>query len=84
MAQKNPRSHAALVLIVDDDEAVVQITAEILETLGTMFSLREMGLKLSNYYARIPVYLFCFSRRLRLVNPEPRLAAVWRRNWPQG
>ena len=34
MAQKNPRSHAALVLIVDDDEAVVEITAEILETLG--------------------------------------------------
>jgi len=34
MEQKNPRSHAALVLIVDDDEAVVEITAEILETLG--------------------------------------------------
>jgi CheY-like chemotaxis protein len=34
MAQKNPRSHAALVLIVDDDEAVVEITAEIFETLG--------------------------------------------------
>ena len=34
MAQKNPRSHAALILIVDDDEAVVEITAEILETLG--------------------------------------------------
>ena len=34
MAQKNPRSHAALVLVVDDDEAVVEITAEILETLG--------------------------------------------------
>jgi len=27
MVQKNPRSHAALVLIVDDDEAVVEITA---------------------------------------------------------
>jgi CheY-like chemotaxis protein len=34
MAQENPRSHAALVLIVDDDEAVVEITVEILETLG--------------------------------------------------
>ena len=34
MAQKNPRSHAALVLIADDDESVVQITAEIVETLG--------------------------------------------------
>ena len=34
MVQKNPRSHAALVLIVDDDEAVVEITAEISETLG--------------------------------------------------
>ena len=34
MAQKNPRSQAALVLIVDDDEAVVEITAEILGTLG--------------------------------------------------
>ena len=34
MAQKNPRSHAALILVVDDDEAVVEITAEILETLG--------------------------------------------------
>ena len=34
MAQKNPPSQAALVLIVDDDEAVVEITAEILETLG--------------------------------------------------
>jgi CheY-like chemotaxis protein len=34
MAQKNPRSHAALVLIVDDDEAIVEVTAEVLETLG--------------------------------------------------
>ena len=34
MAQENPRSHAALVLVVDDDDAVVEITAEILETLG--------------------------------------------------
>jgi CheY-like chemotaxis protein len=34
MAQKNPRSHAALILVVDDDQAVVEITAEILETLG--------------------------------------------------
>ena len=34
MAQKNPRSRAALVLIVDDDEAVVEVTAEVLETLG--------------------------------------------------
>lgn len=34
MAQKDRLSHAALVLIVDDDEAVVEITAEILETLG--------------------------------------------------
>ena len=34
MAQKNPGSHSTLVLIVDDDEAVVEITAEILETLG--------------------------------------------------
>jgi CheY-like chemotaxis protein len=34
MAQKNPRPHAALVLVVDDDEPVVAITAEILETLG--------------------------------------------------
>jgi hypothetical protein len=28
MAQNNPRSHAALVLIVDDDEAVVELAAE--------------------------------------------------------
>jgi CheY-like chemotaxis protein len=34
MAQENSRSQAALVLIVDDDEAVVEITAEILGTLG--------------------------------------------------
>ena len=34
MAQNNPRSHAALVLIVDDDEAVVEVAAESLETLG--------------------------------------------------
>jgi CheY-like chemotaxis protein len=34
MAQKNPRSHAALFLIVGDDEAVVEVTAEVLETLG--------------------------------------------------
>jgi PleD family two-component response regulator len=34
MAQKNPRSHAALVLIVDDDKSFVQVTAENFETLG--------------------------------------------------
>ena len=34
MEQENSRSQAALVLIVDDDEAVVEITAEILGTLG--------------------------------------------------
>jgi CheY-like chemotaxis protein len=34
MAQKNPRSHTTLVLVVDDDEAIVEIAAEILETLG--------------------------------------------------
>jgi CheY-like chemotaxis protein len=34
MAHKDPRSQTALVLIVDDDEAVVEITAELLETLG--------------------------------------------------
>jgi CheY-like chemotaxis protein len=34
VAQKNPPSQAALVLIVDDDEAVVEISAEILGTLG--------------------------------------------------
>ena len=34
MAQKNPPSQAALVLIVDDDKAVAEISAEILGTLG--------------------------------------------------
>jgi CheY-like chemotaxis protein len=34
MAQKNSLSQTDLVLIVDDDEGVVEITAEILETLG--------------------------------------------------
>ena len=34
MAQKNPISQAALVLLVDDDEAIVDITSQILEALG--------------------------------------------------
>ena len=34
MAQKNPISQAALVLLVDDDEAIVEITSQILEALG--------------------------------------------------
>jgi CheY-like chemotaxis protein len=33
MAQESSRSETAIVLIVDDDEAVVEITAEILRTL---------------------------------------------------
>jgi two-component system cell cycle response regulator CpdR len=34
MAQKIPLSHADVVLIVDDDEAILEIAAEFLETLG--------------------------------------------------
>jgi CheY-like chemotaxis protein len=34
MGQKNPPSAATLVLVVDDDEAILEIAAEVLETLG--------------------------------------------------
>jgi CheY-like chemotaxis protein len=43
MAQKNSPSHAALVLIVDDDEATLDITAEVFEILGYDVVTAESG-----------------------------------------
>jgi CheY-like chemotaxis protein len=43
MAQKNPPSNAALVLVVDDDEATLDTTAEVLETLGYDVVTAENG-----------------------------------------
>ena len=52
MAQKDPRSQTALVLVVDDDDAILEITAEDYKLLATMFSPLGVELKLSNDYAR--------------------------------
>jgi two-component system, cell cycle response regulator CpdR len=43
MAQKNSPSHAALVLIVDHDEATLDITAEVFEILGYDVVTAESG-----------------------------------------
>jgi CheY-like chemotaxis protein len=43
MTQKNSPSHAALVLIVDDDEATLDITAEVFEILGYDVVTAESG-----------------------------------------
>jgi CheY-like chemotaxis protein len=58
MAENSPGSHAALILIVDDDEAVVEVAAESLETLGydVLTTLR-----LSNYYVAAPLISVLFT-----------------------
>jgi CheY-like chemotaxis protein len=43
MAQKNPPSHGILILMVDDDKAILDITAEVFEILGYDVITSESG-----------------------------------------